>query len=130
MVKGTTSTKSTKATKATKAQVQEVFNKDSVFSLAHQILTTGEDSVKVTKKLVGQIGDAILEAIAQGLETAGQVKVAKFGTFKVREREGRMGRNPQTGEDLEIAPSKNIGFKNSSTLKARIGGTADTSDEE
>lgn len=109
----------------TKKAAVESFNMDALVALVHENLTTGEDAIKITKKAVGQVVKATFEGIATGLERYGLVKIAKFGTFKVREREGRMGRNPQTGEELEIAPSKNVGFKNSSTLKGRVGGSVE-----
>ena len=63
---------------------------------------------------------AVLDAIAEGIKSDKKVQVIGFGTFDVRERPAREGRNPKTGEKLQIAASKNVGFKASSNLKAAL----------
>ena len=50
-----------------------------------------------------------------------KVQVSGFGIFEVKEREARMGRNPHTGEAMEIAASKVPSFKASKTLKDALG---------
>ena len=77
----------------------------------------GEDA---TKKDAEQAVSAVLNAIAEGIKTDRKVQVIGFGTFDVRERPAREGRNPKTGEKLQIAASKNVGFKVSSNLKAEL----------
>ena len=49
-----------------------------------------------------------------------QVRIADFGTFEIRERAARTGRNPQTGEAVEIPASKTVGFKVSKKLKEAV----------
>ena len=49
-----------------------------------------------------------------------QVRITDFGTFEVRERAARTGRNPQTGETIEIPASKTVGFKASKKLKEAV----------
>lgn len=60
--------------------------------------------------------DAIVEALAEGEE----VSLLGFGTFKVAERAARTARNPQTGETVEVAASKAVGFKVSKALKDKL----------
>ena len=74
----------------------------------------GESS---TKKEAEAAVAAVLDAIADGIKADQKVQVIGFGTFEVRERPAREGRNPKTGEKLQIAASKNVGFKASSNCK-------------
>lgn len=71
----------------------------------------------VTKKDAENALAAVLNAITDGIRSDKKVQIIGFGTFEVRERAAREGRNPKTGEKLQIAASKNIGFKASSNLK-------------
>ncbi len=64
--------------------------------------------------------DAVIGAIESGLQDGG-VRIAGLGTFSVRERAARTGRNPQTGEEIQIAASKSVGFKPAKTLKDSLG---------
>ncbi len=63
---------------------------------------------------------AVLEAIAKGVKKDGAVQLIGFGTFKVKKRAARMGRNPKTGEAMKIKASKTVGFTPSSTLKGSL----------
>ena len=74
----------------------------------------------VSKADITRIHDAIFDKIGKALEVDGKFAVAGFGSFEVRERKARKGRNPQTGEEIQIAASKNVGFKPASALKDRI----------
>jgi DNA-binding protein HU-beta len=49
-----------------------------------------------------------------------KVQIIGFGTFEVKKRAARQGRNPKTGEAMKIAASKSVGFKPSSVLKASL----------
>ena len=64
--------------------------------------------------------DAALEAIAGALAEGDKVSIPGFGTFSVRHRAARAGRNLQTGEAIQIAASKNAAFKAGKTLKERL----------
>ncbi len=63
---------------------------------------------------------AVLEAIAKGVKKDGAVQLIGFGTFKVKKRAARMGRNPKTGEAMKIKASKTVGFSPSSVLKGSL----------
>jgi len=73
-----------------------------------------------TKKEAEAAVSAVLDAISTGIKKDGKVQVIGFGTFDVRTRPARDGRNPKTGEKLKIKASKNVGFKASSNLKAAL----------
>jgi DNA-binding protein HU-beta len=74
----------------------------------------------VNKGDIARVHDAIFEEIAKALEAEGRFAVAGFGTFDVRGRAARKGRNPKTGEEMDIPASKNVGFKPAAALKNRI----------
>lgn len=73
-----------------------------------------------TKKAAETAVNAVLGSIAAGIKSEGSVQVIGFGTFEVRERAARMGRNPKTGEAMKIAASKSVGFKPSTSLKSSL----------
>jgi len=64
--------------------------------------------------------DAILEEIAHALVMNGAVKISSFGTFAVREKGERVGRNPKTGEEVPILPRRVLVFRASQVLKNRV----------
>ena len=63
---------------------------------------------------------AVLASISKGLKKGGNVSLVGFGTFKVKKRGARMGRNPKTGEQIKIKASKSVGFKAGKPLKAGL----------
>ena len=75
------------------------------------------DSTDMSKAEAGRALDAVLDGISGALSGGDQVALVGFGTFLVRERAARMGRNPATGETIQIAASKGVGFKAGKSLK-------------
>ncbi|RYI30595.1 HU family DNA-binding protein [Bacillus infantis] len=69
------------------------------------------------KKEATETVEALLEAVVQLLKEHGKVQLIGFGNFEVRERAARKGRNPQTGDEIEIAASKVPAFKPGKALK-------------
>ena len=65
--------------------------------------------------------NAALDAITAALVAGDKVQVSGFGIFEVKVREARMGRNPHTGEAMEIAASRVPAFKASKTMKDALG---------
>ncbi len=63
--------------------------------------------------------DAVFNSITNALAAGKKIQLVGFGTFEVRERSARKGRNPQTGEEIEIAVSKNPAFKPGKLLKEK-----------
>ena len=64
--------------------------------------------------------DGIIAAVTEALKSGDQVSVVGFGTFLVRHREARTGRNPRTGESIQIAASKVPAFKAGKALKDAV----------
>lgn len=75
------------------------------------------ETAELTKKDAANAVDTILDTIAQSLQAGEKVSLIGFGNFEVRERAARKGRNPQTGEEIEIAASKLPAFKPGKELK-------------
>ena len=73
--------------------------------------------LNISKKQAELALGAVVETIIEGLETEGKIRVSDLGTFEVRDRAERKGRNPQTGEKIKIAASKVIAFKATKVLK-------------
>ncbi|MCK4810186.1 MAG: HU family DNA-binding protein [Candidatus Omnitrophica bacterium] len=73
-----------------------------------------------TKKEAQEAVETILDAIKKALKKQEPVTIAGFGTFKVKNRKARSGRNPKTGETIQIAASKSVGFKPSKDLKSSL----------
>ena len=74
----------------------------------------------VTKSAADEAVDAVLDSIAKGVKKHKKVQIIGFGTFEVKKRAARQGRNPKTGESMKIAASKSVGFKPSSVFKASL----------
>ncbi len=68
----------------------------------------------------GDVVDAVFDVIAGAIKQDGRFSLAGFGTWTVRDRAARMGRNPQTGAAIEIKASKTVGFKAAPGLKAGL----------
>ena len=64
--------------------------------------------------------EAVLEELATALETDGAVKISSFGTFALRMKGERTGRNPRTGEEVAIPPRRVVAFRASQVLKQRV----------
>ncbi|MBK1792230.1 HU family DNA-binding protein [Persicirhabdus sediminis] len=75
---------------------------------------------EATKRLAEDAVAAVLNSISKGIKKDKKVQLIGFGTFEVKKRAARMGRNPKTGEAMKIKASKTVGFKCSSTLKASL----------
>jgi DNA-binding protein HU-beta len=72
------------------------------------------------KASAGRALDAVLDSITNQLKAGEQVALVGFGTFTVKERNARTGRNPQTGATIQIAASKVASFKAGKALKDAV----------
>ena len=75
------------------------------------------NAADLSKAAAGRAVDAALDAINGSLKQSEPVSLVGFGTFLVRERAARQGRNPQTGENIQIAASRAAAFKPGKALK-------------
>lgn len=74
----------------------------------------------IPKAAAGRALDAMIESIGTALKNGDQVALVGFGTFLVKERAARTGRNPQTGAPIEIKAAKVPGFKAGKALKDAV----------
>jgi len=74
----------------------------------------------VPKAQASRVLDAMASVVGDALAEGKQVSMVGFGTFMVRERPARSGRNPRTGETIQIAASKTPSFKAGKALKDRV----------
>ncbi|MEZ8613921.1 HU family DNA-binding protein [Vibrio sp. 10N.222.51.C8] len=74
-------------------------------------------SADISKDQAGTALNALVEGISTSLANGDDVSILGFGSFKVNSRAARTGRNPRTGEEIQIAPSKTPAFKAGKALK-------------
>jgi len=84
--------------------------------LINSVIKTCKDP-NLSKRLTGDVLDAVFENISKAIKKEKRFAYPGFGTFTVRNRKARKGRNPQTGEEIKIKASKTVGFKPAPTLK-------------
>ncbi|HHM05918.1 MAG TPA: HU family DNA-binding protein [Gammaproteobacteria bacterium] len=77
-------------------------------------------SADLSKTAAGRAVDAVVDAITEALKNGDTVTLVGFGTFSVRERAARTGRNPQTGEEIKIKAAKIPTFKAGKALKDAV----------
>ena len=77
-------------------------------------------SANLSKADAGRAVDAMVNAITAALKKGQQVSVVGFGTFSVKHRSARSGRNPRTGETIKISASNVPGFKAGKALKDAV----------
>ena len=80
------------------------------------------EEAKISKKDTEAVVSAALNAIADALKNGDKVALLGFGTFEVKEVAAREGRNPKTGETIEIAACKKPAFSASKALKDAVNG--------
>jgi len=75
------------------------------------------DATELTKVDAGRAVEAFIDTVTKALKKGDTVTLVGFGTFSVRKRAARQGRNPQTGETIKIKASKSPAFKAGKALK-------------
>lgn len=78
------------------------------------------ETSELSKKDAGKAVDAVFETIMDSLGEGERVQIIGFGNFEVRDRAARKGRNPQTGEELQIPASKVPAFRAGKALKDAV----------
>lgn len=85
------------------------------------LITAVAERSGLTKKDAEKAVNATVESIEDALSRGDKVSLVGFGTFEVRDRAARVGRNPQTGEEIRIAAARVPTFKAGKSLKDNIG---------
>lgn len=86
-----------------------------------ELVTEVAERASMTKKDAERAVNAVVESIELALTKGERVSLVGFGTFEVRERAARVGRNPRTGATLEISSSRVPAFKAGKALKESVG---------
>ena len=76
--------------------------------------------VGLSRNESAQLVERVLEMMSDALVEGEQVKVSSFGTFSVRSKTARVGRNPKTGEEVPISPRRVLTFRPSHLMKDRV----------
>lgn len=87
-----------------------------------ELITKVAEYTEATKKDVEAFINAFVDVVTEALANREDVNISGFGKFEVRERAGRVGRNPQTGEEITIPASVAPAFKAGSKLKEAVKG--------
>jgi DNA-binding protein HU-beta len=85
-----------------------------------QLVAAVADATNKTKKEAAEVLEAVLETVTAALKRGDKVTLTGFGTFEVRNRAARPGRNPQTGETIQIPATKVPAFKAGKALKDAV----------
>lgn len=78
------------------------------------------EKVGFSKKEVSKIVESVFDIIKESLQQEEKIKISGFGNFVIRKKRARRGRNPQTGNDIEISPRRILTFKPSQVLKSSL----------
>lgn len=89
-----------------------------------ELVAAVAEKAAITKKDAEKVLNAVVDSITDALVDGEKVQLVGFGTFEVREREARSGKNPRTGETIEIAASKAPAFKAGRSLKDAVNSEA------
>ena len=76
--------------------------------------------VGLNKREAKEIVELFFDEIKNALQSGEQVKISGFGKFELRDKSGRPGRNPKTGEEIPITPRRVVTFRTGQKLKARV----------
>lgn len=85
-----------------------------------QLIDKIAEGADLSKAGAGRALDAFVESVTEALQKDDSVALVGFGTFSVKERSARTGRNPQTGAEIQIAAAKVPGFKAGKALKDAV----------
>ncbi|MDF9467339.1 HU family DNA-binding protein [Bacillus sp. FSL K6-0273] len=85
-----------------------------------ELIKNVAQNAEISQKEATVVVQTVLESITNTLAAGEKVQLIGFGTFEVRERAARTGRNPQTGEEMQIAASKVPAFKAGKELKEAV----------
>ena len=88
----------------------------------NELVAAVAQSTYNSKADVAKAVDVLFDAISGSLRNGDTVKVPGFGNFSITDRSARLGRNPRTGEPVQIAASKNPKFKAGKALKEAVNG--------
>lgn len=98
---------------------KKLFKEATVVNKTELVANVAE-TAGLTKKDAEKAVNALFTTVQQALIEGDKIQIIGFGTFEVKERAARTGRNPRTGEDIQIPASKNPVFKAGKALKDAV----------
>lgn len=78
------------------------------------------EKVGFSKKESAEIVELVFDTVKETLERGDKIKISGFGNFQVRQKKARVGRNPQTGKEIEISARRVLTFRPSQVLKSAL----------
>ncbi|AQS85255.1 MAG: HU family DNA-binding protein [Acetobacter aceti] len=85
-----------------------------------ELVSVVADDVDLPKAKAGEVVDAVFSAIEKALKGGQEVRLVGFGSFVTAHRKATKGRNPRTGEEIDIPASTSVRFKPGKTLKDAV----------
>jgi len=83
------------------------------------------EKVGFSKKEAADLVELVFDTIKKSLSDGTKIKISGFGNFVVREKRARVGRNPQTGQSIEISARRVLTFRPSQVLRAEVNASLD-----
>jgi DNA-binding protein HU-beta len=87
--------------------------------LIDQVVKSSQEK-NLSKKTIGDLVDTVFDTVGRAIKKDSRFSYPGFGTFTVKKRAARKGRNPRTGAEIRIKASKTVGFKPAPTLKKSL----------
>lgn len=87
-----------------------------------ELIAKVAEANEITKKQAAAVVDSVLSTVVDAVSAGDAVSLFEFGTFSVKHREARQGRNPATGEAMEFAASNTPVFKAAKAFKDKVNG--------
>lgn len=78
------------------------------------------EELRTSRLGAARLVDSVMSGILKGLREDRSVTIAGFGTFEVKDRKARVGRNPHTGEPIQIAAGRRVGFRMGKALRESV----------
>ena len=85
-----------------------------------QLVAHVAEELRTSRLGAARLVDAVVAGVLKGLREDRSVTIAGFGTFEVKDRSARTGRNPHTGEPIEIAAGRRVGFRMGKALRESV----------
>ena len=86
-----------------------------------ELVSSVAEKAEITKKEAEKVVSAVFASLEEALAKGEKVQLVGFGTFEVKERAARTGRNPKTGEEIDIPATRVPSFKPGKSLKENVG---------
>jgi integration host factor subunit alpha len=90
-----------------------------------EIIESVHTKVQFSKKEAAEVVELVFDTMKETLERGEKIKISGFGNFIVRDKKARIGRNPQTGKEIEIAARRVLTFRPSQVLKSALNTALD-----